>query len=427
METFIYHLKANASKKWIWIALVFISNLSLAAFPRISVDEYVEQYKNIAITEMHNYRIPASITLAQGILESEFGNSYLATAANNHFGIKCHKDWNGLSVRKDDDAKDECFRKYASAVDSYEDHSLFLSKRGRYSSLFELKMTDYKSWAKGLKKAGYATNPQYAHQLIKLIDNYDLNRFDTGEPLSEEQYAETVEKERQEQIFYYNRIKTIVFTYGVTPKQVADAYNIDIDRLCKYNDVKRSDFFPADAKIYLQPKRGKGPINKRQHLVEANQTMRDIAQLYGIKLEKLYKLNQMLPGTQPQKGELINLRKKRGYPPMVTADFMGAPTPLPSHDLSEKTQNREQPSAPPYEPQNNKEITQVSETEVPDPVVKKNDNKKVKQLYVVREGDNLNSIAEQFGASLYDLIKINDLGKEDVQAGDKLIVPAKVK
>jgi len=143
-------------------------------------EAYISKYSNIAIQEMNRYNIPASITLAQGILESGNGESRLATEGNNHFGIKCHRNWNGETIIEDDDEKGECFRKYSNAADSYRDHSLFLTERGRYSFLFEYNITDYKKWAKGLKKAGYATNPKYPKLLIDLIERYNLARFDEG-------------------------------------------------------------------------------------------------------------------------------------------------------------------------------------------------------------------------------------------------------
>ena len=150
-------------------------------------EKYIEQYSQIAVDEMNRYNIPASITLAQGILESGNGESRLATEGKNHFGIKCHSNWNGETIIEDDDEKGECFRKYPAVLDSYRDHSLFLSERDRYSFLFKYKTKDYKKWAKGLKKAGYATNPKYPTLLIDLIDGYDLSRFD----------KETEDKERQ--------------------------------------------------------------------------------------------------------------------------------------------------------------------------------------------------------------------------------------
>jgi hypothetical protein len=163
--------------------LSFLFSLSLLFSNAQSRTEvYIKKFSSIAIEEMNRYNIPASITLAQGILESGIGESRLAIKGNNHFGIKCHDNWNGESIIEDDDEKGECFRKYAKATDSYRDHSLFLTERGRYSFLFEYKKTDYKKWAKGLKKAGYATNPEYSTLLIDLIERNNLGRFDNKSP-----------------------------------------------------------------------------------------------------------------------------------------------------------------------------------------------------------------------------------------------------
>ena len=160
------------------LSIFFFLFSFLSVFSQNKTETYIEKYSSIAIDEMNRYNIPASITLAQGILESGNGESILATEGNNHFGIKCHENWNGETIIEDDDEKGECFRKYIMVADSYRDHSLFLTERERYASLFLLSQTNYKAWAKGLKKAGYATNPKYPSLLIDLIEKYDLSRFD---------------------------------------------------------------------------------------------------------------------------------------------------------------------------------------------------------------------------------------------------------
>jgi hypothetical protein len=164
-------------KKWVLIVLLFSSFFAVA---QNKTENYISKYSSAAVAEMDRYGIPASITLAQGILESGNGESRLAVEGKNHFGIKCHSNWNGKTIVEDDDEKGECFRKYSKVSESYRDHSLFLTERGRYSFLFEYQKTDYKKWAKGLKKAGYATNPKYPTLLIDLIERYDLSRFDKG-------------------------------------------------------------------------------------------------------------------------------------------------------------------------------------------------------------------------------------------------------
>ena len=169
-------------KKKIYITILFLQ-LTLVlygqSYTQADIYNYIDTYASVAVEKMNQHGIPASITLAQGILESGAGQSDLAKFANNHFGIKCHNDWSGQTYHKDDDAKDECFRKYKSPQESFEDHSHFL-KKNRYAELFTLERTDYKAWAKGLKKAGYATNPQYAERLVKIIEDYQLYRFDNN-------------------------------------------------------------------------------------------------------------------------------------------------------------------------------------------------------------------------------------------------------
>ena len=172
-------------KKFLLILLI-ISPVLLVA--QSKTESYISKYSSIAVDEMEKYGIPASITLAQGILESGNGESRLATEGNNHFGIKCHSNWSGKTIIEDDDEKGECFRKYDKVADSYRDHSLFLTERGRYSFLFEYKKSDYKKWAKGLKKAGYATNPNYPTQLIDLIERYELYTYDKGEQSDKQLY-----------------------------------------------------------------------------------------------------------------------------------------------------------------------------------------------------------------------------------------------
>ena len=163
--------------KRVCLSVIFIF-IIVSSNAQDKTEKYIEKYSKVAVEEMKKYNIPASITLAQGILESGNGESRLAKEGNNHFGIKCHSNWNGKTIIEDDDEKGECFRKYDNAEDSYRDHSLFLTERGRYSFLFELNKKNYKAWAKGLKKAGYATNPKYPDLLIDLIERYDLSRFD---------------------------------------------------------------------------------------------------------------------------------------------------------------------------------------------------------------------------------------------------------
>ena len=281
---------------------------------RITREEYIETYKDDAIREMMKSRVPASITLAQGILESGDGNSPLAVYAKNHFGVKCHAGWTGESMKLDDDAKDECFRKYESVYESFSDHSDFLVTRSRYDFLFELKITDYKGWAKGLKKAGYATNPKYADLLIMLIEQNDLDQYDNyakvpPRKLDKNRSSKVLAANRISQsIKLHNNIKYITAKSGDTFYRISQDHEMNLWQIFKYNDLNKSDVLKAGDIIYLQPKRNKS--NEDFHTVKQGETMRDISQIYGIKLKTLYKKNLLIVGTQPNAGDKISLKKK---------------------------------------------------------------------------------------------------------------------
>ncbi|MCB0400529.1 MAG: glucosaminidase domain-containing protein [Flavobacteriales bacterium] len=282
---------------------------------RFSRQEYIDTYKEDAIREMQRTGIPASITLAQGILESGDGNSPLAVYGKNHFGIKCHSDWKGKTMHLDDDAKNECFRKYKDVYESYRDHSDFLSTRGRYAFLFDLKITDYKGWAKGLKKAGYATHPKYDDMLIDLIEQNKLYQYDSYGKVP----PRRMQKDRssvslagtgsERTIKLHNNIKYIRVKAGDTYEQITQDYKMNLWQILKYNDLNKGDAIQEGDIIYLQPK--KNTAKEEFHVVESGQSMRDISQLYGVKLKKLYKRNQMIMGTEPQVGSKIYLRKPK--------------------------------------------------------------------------------------------------------------------
>ncbi len=306
-----------------------MSSISLVAQKKITYKEYVETYKDIAIRKMHEYKIPASITLAQGILESGSGNSELAKRANNHFGIKCHKGWTGKTFIMDDDEKNECFRKYKSAEDSYRDHSLFLTERQRYSDLFNLKVTDYKGWAYGLKKAGYATNPKYPQLLIKIIEENRLYSYDSKKPGKESKHIDKIPQELidnsrvllkplkingtfyktgpdERKIYKNNGVKYILARDGDNFESIADVFNIYTFQVYKNNDLEKNDKLSEGQVIYLEKKKNKH--KKKYHLVQKNETMYYISQLYGVKLKKLYKRNGIQEGMEPIVGKKVKLR-----------------------------------------------------------------------------------------------------------------------
>tara|TARA_B100000427_G_scaffold255652_1_gene219320 strand:- start:514 stop:1410 length:897 start_codon:yes stop_codon:yes gene_type:complete len=285
---------------------IFFSFLAISQDAR----SYIKEYNALAIHEMNLYNIPASITLAQGILESGSGTSNLAVEANNHFGIKCHVDWSGPAVYHDDDEKNECFRKYQNVSASFRDHSLFLTERGRYSFLFKLRKNDYKGWAKGLQKAGYATSKTYAKKLIRLINEYDLSRYDRKKISKKDKKKFNIEDDysNDSEIYQKNYTKYVLAKSGESYDDIAERLDVWLWELLKYNESANDRTLIEGEKVYLQPKRRKG--TKPYHIVLANETMYSISQLYGIKLKHLYKKNRMEEGSEPYVGQKISLIKK---------------------------------------------------------------------------------------------------------------------
>lgn len=270
--------------------------------------EYVENYSPYAIQNMRMYKIPASITLAQGILESGSGNSELARKSNNHFGIKCGSNWTGGKTYHDDDAENECFRTYKTVLDSYNDHSEFLTKNKRYSNLFILKIDDYKSWAKGLSKAGYATNPNYASRLITIIEELKLYSYDeeikTPKPI-----VEFISSHSQD-ILSVNNLKIVKAKEGDTYYKLARKFGLTLRQIHKYNNTKRfnQEILKVDDIVYLEPKRFRSKKNKSIVLTK-NSSPTKISQVQGIRLNSLMRKNHFSsPDEQLRKGEKVFLR-----------------------------------------------------------------------------------------------------------------------
>ncbi len=269
---------------------------------------YIGKYKHIAVEQMKRYGIPASITLAQGILESRSGLSDLATKGNNHFGIKCH-GWTGATVYHDDDERQECFRAYRHARDSYEDHSLFLVNSSRYRPLFTLSRTDYKGWARGLKACGYATNPQYADLLIELIERYDLHQFDTGKHQHHDIGNNGSNDSAEHQIWLYNKNLYVVARRGDTFKSIGKEVGISYRKLARYNERDKHDMLDEGDLVYLKGKRSKAPKDFKNvpHIVQPGESMYSIAQKYGITLKSLYKKNGLQPDHSIRVGERLKV------------------------------------------------------------------------------------------------------------------------
>lgn len=283
-------------------------------------EEYIRAFSDLAMREMVRVGIPASITLAQGCLESNNGNSTLAVRGNNHFGIKCH-DWTGKKIYHDDDRRNECFRSYASAYESYKDHSQFLTTKSRYAPLFEINPHDYRGWAKGLKKAGYATAKNYATLLIRIIEENELYQFDLlvldgsiGDDMDTTSYLADHGYQTQRAVLLNNQIEYILSEPGDTPESLRVELGLYKNEIYRYNNLYKGAKLETGTIIYLQPKRRKAALGNEIHRVEAGQTMYDISQIYGVKLKHLYRKNQMMEGEQPMEGTEIYLRRKKREP-----------------------------------------------------------------------------------------------------------------
>lgn len=311
----------------------FISCIIISAIGYVSVAQsiandkyrrdYIRKYSSLAIREMEKSGIPASITLAQGILESGSGNSTLAKKAKNHFGIKCHNSWEGDVYLLDDDKRDECFRVYNTVEESYLDHTEFLTTRDRYSLLFGYSRNDYKSWARGLKTAGYATDQSYDRLLIKIIEENQLYLFDSGDETQITQALAIQEKMPEiivsrtnvinafgRQIFTRNRTQYILARKSDNFEKLTDELDLLSWQLSQYNEFSVPDKLIEGEIIYIKSKKSKADKRFEYHLVQENETMYSISQQYGIKLNRLYSLNRMPKGSLPGINNKLALRKR---------------------------------------------------------------------------------------------------------------------
>ncbi len=311
---------------------------------RMTVEEYVQTYKDAAIAQMKRLGVPASIILAQGILETECGNSDLVKQSNNHFGIKCKSNWTGMSVSHTDDAPNECFRKYASAEESYRDHSDYLFNTPRYASLFQLSPTDYKGWAHGLKRAGYATNPRYPQILISNIERYNLQQYnDADQPMFARSQVSSMSvkpqpvaveqtQKKDQNIFqklfagkknknnqHFNRLRAVMVFSGTSLLAVASENDIPLAKLLEYNDLANDGLVLEDQWIYLEKKHKEG--NREYYEAIEKETLYSISQNNGIQLSLLAQYNRMNEQAAVQKGTRINLRP--------SAEVLPVPEPMP--------------------------------------------------------------------------------------------------
>ncbi len=419
--------------------------------------DYIQRFKDIAIAEMQRTGIPASIKLAQGILESGSGRSELAVNANNHFGIKCSGNWDGKSYHKKDDDRDaqgnlieSCFRKYEQPEQSFIDHSEFIRdprKAARYGFLFNLPPTDYRAWARGLQAAGYATSPTYADRLIELIENLRLYEYDQPGAAATPPPGSVVPERipPHKRIQYVNDVKMVQARAGETIADIARIYRLDPSEVADYNDraYAPGDRLPAGARIFIQPKRRSWRGRITHHFVREGQTMLDIAQQYGIQLDALLERNGMTYGQEPMPNEKIRLKGKRQVgeivrlrdqkvtpspspvppPPLVPDDrpAFGAndttaqpatPQPLPERPAITGVPYPSDPIPEPV-PQPSPPAPQVPPTPMPPaapPSV----------FHRVERGDTLFSLSRRYGISVAELKRMNQLTSDRIQIGQVL-------
>ena len=420
----------------------------------LSITElYIKTYRDLAIQEMRRSKIPASITLAQGILESGNGNSYLAKKASNHFGIKCGSNWTGEAIYFDDDEANECFRKYTNPKESYIDHSDFLTNSDRYAGLFSLDIKDYKGWAKGLKSAGYATRRNYAELLIDMIEKHNLTGYDIAIP---KEKADKIVYQADEQ-FKYNGITAILAKENDTYNEIAKRNSISVSKLLEYNDLKEPIPLKTGAVVYLSPK--KTVAKESYHIVKKDDRMYSISQEYGIKLAALYSKNLLREGDEPAIGEILYLRQKRSDPAetrTISKEAVIAAVDdkevIEKDILVEKIVEKETPTIEEFttEEKNDEKEVKLKEStskivfedeefaEVPTSDKKTEEAVEAKttdekhsgetvQMHQVEAGESLYSISKKYGVSVDELKAWNNLPNNDLNVNDKLIVSKSMK
>ena len=409
-------------------------------------EAYIERFKRIAMEEMERTGVPASIKLAQGILESNSGKSYLARTAKNHFGIKCGSNWKGDAVYREDDDYDDrgnltksCFRRYHNADASYVAHSEFLrdpNKSFRYGFLFRLEPTDYKAWAKGLRKAGYATNPRYPELLITLIERHELDQYDRPGEIDPVDIVVPVE-EAITGILNTNDVNYYVNEAPVSLQQVAQQVDVSVRRLLDYNEklVSESQTIPANERIFLQKKRRSYRGSETYHTVVAGQDLYDIAQQYGIRVKNLAQRNRLGEQARPAAGERIKLRGwKVKTPPRLArpgdaTDPVVSPTP-PNRpvepaktdeegflDMGEPISPNTPRPQPRPQPTTEPEIPVVPTSPATDPT---SPNRPAAVYHAVQAGETLYAISRRYGVTVESIQQLNALKGSVISVGQQL-------
>ncbi len=396
----------------------------------LSPQQYIDKYKDIAVDEMNRTGIPASIKLAQGILESRSGNSWLTRKANNHFGIKCHRSWKGKGLRANDDRPNECFRQYDSAHESFKDHSNFLMKNKRYSFLFKGNKVDYKTWAKGLRKAGYATDAKYASSLIRLIEKYNLDQFDV--------YIGGTSNEQDEEVMpliamtgNFNGVKTVSYNMEMTPQRVAQMHQVPFDHLVIYNGLNPNKTIPAHTMIFLEAPVRRSTWGTKQREIK-NHTVHQVANQYGIQAKSVQKsvqesyrvVNQQRNG-QPMHRQPVPKPVPRYYVQatdvqhVLRPDQVGTyyPTvqqvPYVDRNMQAQLERKRKIEA-------QKKYYAELERQQQTNYYRNNYAPPKKQVYKVRSGDTLFGLARKYRTTVNSLKTMNNLRSDMIYIGQTL-------
>jgi len=445
----------------LFFLVAILPSIVLAQTP--ARDNYINRFRDIAISEMERTGIPASIKLAQGILESGDGKSTLARKANNHFGIKCHNTWKGKTYYIEDDDYDEngkltksCFRVYKNADASYIAHSEFLrdpKKKYRYGFLFSLPPQDYKAWARGLKQAGYATSPTYAEKLIRVIEYSELYRFDQMTPLDRD--PETAREQEYERlaIKVINDVRLTLANNGETVVDIAERTKTSVSRILKYNELlnNKNQKIKKDTRVFLQKKRNNFRGKKKWHYVKEGQTIFDISQLYGVSVKKLKHKNRIPDRSEPAVGERIKIRgwfkigrkdrpalrdggtqsKEEEEEKVWDDESIEIETP-PSNADNEEFDEINIPETPDSEIFDEPVIEEIPKEEPGFPVGEtepeegtqevnpENEQPSVGVFYTVVKGDTLFSISRKYGTTVEGIKRLNNLSSNILSIGQQL-------
>lgn len=457
------------------VTLLFFILCSISVFAQSNAKDYIDQYKNIALQQMIETDVPASISLAQGILESAVGTNVLAVQANNHFGVQCSGDWQGQALYKLKDGQEICYKVFNSPAESYIEHTTALATNTQFENLFYIESTNYKRWAKGLEALRYSTSPDYANQLIQIIELYELDKIDENIDIyqdeigAEDESGFEIPYKSDEDILYINDVKAVIASGKETPLEFAARMKIPLRKVLKYNDILLSESFYPGQYVFLDRKKSKYTKDLEVHKVKETDNIYLIAQQYGIRLNKLLKMNKLKTGEEPKAGEKIYLKTKAPqkpilrsakFTPNVTPTIPKEETPVTPPIRITKPPTTEPTTTQPAIPNNNEPVTSTTpsnegniiyvypddpnygDTEIIKEETTTNNNSPVRDVpmkpnkapvvnaptnvpvpanvHVVQKGETLYSISKKYNVSVQRLKDLNGLLTNEIEINQYL-------